>query len=118
MKLKEIIKVARLEEKTNNKHSILYQVFEKDICIYVGIGGKGKSKGSRRLSEHYNTPTSSFKVQYFNDKWDKGFTRLEAQNMWDQLEWDIIQFNTIEEADILETKLIKQYNPHFNKDKK
>ncbi len=52
------------------------------------------------------------------NKWDEGFTRNEVNKIWDKLEWKITQFNTIEEADELETKLIKEFNPKFNRDKK
>jgi hypothetical protein len=119
MRLQEALKQARLEEKNNNKHSIVYQVFDNGSFDYVGIGGKGKRKGSGRLAEHKGESVySSFRFQYYMNKWDEGFTRKEVNKMWDKLEWKITQFNTIEEADSLETELIKEFNPKFNRDKK
>jgi len=119
MKLQEVLKQARLEEKNNNKHSIVYQVFDNNNFDYVGIGGKGKRKGSGRLAEHKGESVySSFRFQYYISKWDEGFTRSEVDKMWENLKWKITQFETIEEADKLETQLIKDYNPKFNRDKK
>ena len=118
MKLQEALQQARLGEK-NNQHSIVYQVFDNDSFDYVVIGGKGKRKGSGRLAEHKSESVySSFRFQYYMSKWDEGFSRKEVDKMWDELEWEINQFNTIEEANNLETQLIKNFNPKFNRDKK
>ena len=119
MLLKEAIQCARDNEKQNNTKCVVYQVYENDSLIYVGIGGKGKRNGSGRLAEHKSESLfSSLKSQYYISKWDKGYTRQEASKMWDNLNWKITQYTTIKEADNLETNLVKKFNPIFNRNKK
>ena len=119
MLLTEAINLARKNETQNNTNCIIYKVYENQNLIYVGIGGKGKRKGSGRLTEHKSKSLySSFRFQYYIDKWDKGFTRKDTDKMWEFLDWEIAQFNSIEKVGDIETQLIKTHNPIFNRDKK
>ena len=119
MLLKNAIEFARKNEKNLNYNSIVYKVYEQDELIYVGIGGKGKRKGSGRLAEHKSESLySSFRFQYYMDKWDLGYTRAQANEMWNNLDWGLIQFYEIEDADLKETELISTFSPKYNRDKK
>ncbi len=119
MILEQAIKQAKSIEKDLGKNCIVYQVYENQKLIYTGIGGKGKRKGSGRLSEHNSESLySSFRFQYYVSKWDLGYSRNETNQMWNNLEWEITQFETIKEADLLETQLIQNHKPKFNRDKK
>lgn len=119
MLLKNAIQFARNGEKDFGYNCIVYKVYEQDELIYVGIGGKGKRKGSGRLAEHKSESLySSFRFQYYMDKWDLGYTRAQADEMWSNLDWGLIQFNNIEEADSAETLIINKFSPKYNRDKK
>jgi len=119
MLLENAIKFARDGEKDFGYNCIVYKVYEQDELIYVGIGGKGKRKGSGRLAEHKSESLySSFRFQYYMDKWDLGHTRTQANEMWNNLNWDLIQFNSIKDADFTETLIINDFSPKYNRDKK
>lgn len=116
MILKEAIQQAINIEKTSNKNSILYKVFEDGILIYVGIGGRGERKGSGRLKEHLSKSVySSFRQQYYFYCWDMGDRRKVVDDKWNMLNWEIKQFDTFEKASQLEKEIIKTYSPKFNR---
>ena len=117
MYLKEAIQQAIDIEKTSNKNSILYKVFEGGRLIYVGIGGRGERKGSGRLKEHLSKSVySSFRQQYYFYRWDIGDTRQNVDKMWNKLSWEIQQFDTFEEASQMEKEIIKTQLPKFNRE--
>jgi hypothetical protein len=113
-----IEKVTKAEK--NGCKCIVYKVLDEDgTLIYTGIGGKGSRKGSGRLKEHRsNSMYSSFRFQFYIDKWDQAFFRSEADEMWNNLKWSFVGFQDIEDALKYETKLIKEFNPKYNRDKK
>ena len=119
MKLKELIKESRNNEKLTGKGFTVYRVFENEVLIYVGLGGKGKRPGSGRLAEHNSTSLfSSFRHQYYMDKWYKGNTPDEAMAMWDNLSWDAIYCESIRTMEEMESSIIRAVQPYFNRNKK
>ena len=120
MKLNEAINKAIDVEKTTNKNSILYKVYENSELIYVGVGGRGTRPGSGRLKEHRGVSVfSSFRHQYYwyNAPKFNGIKK-EIDHKWDKLEWEIIQFNQFKDVYDLEEQLIHEFNPMFNRDKR
>jgi len=123
MKLPDLVKHAVEVEKDfgNLQSYVVYRVYENNELIYVGIGGKGRRKGSGRLKEHLSDSLfSSFRFQYMvlhcirDLEW--GF--YEAQKRWENLEWEVDFFWSFRECDEKETQLINEHNPIFNRDKK
>ena len=116
--LEQVIKETIQLENQSNHSSILYQVFENDQLIYVGIGGKNKRKGSGRLKEHKsNSMYSSFRFQYYIKKWDEGLDRNKVDEMWSKLKWKVT-LSSFDDVNQLETNIITEHNPIFNRDKK
>jgi hypothetical protein len=114
--LEQVIKETIQLENQSNHSSILYQVFENDQLIYVGIGGKNKRKGSGRLKEHKsNSMYSSFRFQYYIKKWDEGLDRNKVDEMWSKLKWKVT-LSSFDDVNQLETNIITEHNPMFNRD--
>jgi len=116
MNLKSAIQNATTIEKQTGNYKIVYQVFENNKLIYVGIGGSGKRKGSGRLKEHLSDSVySSFRQQYYIEKWILGYNIDEAHEMWDALFWDVSYFNQYNDVKQIEEQIIKDKKPKFNR---
>jgi len=121
--LPQVVKWATATEKQfgSLKMYVVYRVYENDELVYVGIGGKGNRKGSGRLKEHMSDSLfSSFRFQYMvlhcirDLEW--GF--YEAQERWENLQWEIEYYWDFNSCDERETMLINEFDPVFNRDKK
>lgn len=116
MDLKAAIQSAITIENQTGNYKIVYQVFENNKLIYVGIGGSGKRKGSGRLKEHLGDSVySSFRQQYYFEQWKQGYNMDEAHELWNKLFWDVSCFNQYSEVKQIEKQIIEDKKPKFNR---
>lgn len=124
MSLIDAIKESKRLEKQKGYHKIIYRVYDphqNNELVYVGIGGRGKRKGSGRLEEHNSNHYTNFRTRYVILEGLKEREDMQIKEMcdrWDNLKWEFDLYDEETNVKDIEQKLIIENSPRYNIDGK